>query len=89
MIITDIKTVIISALLRSRFISRLRELDELKTKSDRIYAEWRAMGLTSFGDTGRKLASCHNEMAREFNSKKYGWMKSIAELTGQGLETKQ
>ena len=59
---------------------RLRRLDELKTKCEKIAEEWRAMRLTNFGKTGTELELRYYVLTLEFHREKYWWMRSLPAL---------
>lgn len=61
-------------------IARLRELDELKTKTERVAVKWNALRLTNFGTIGTELELMYYGMALEFNRKKFWWMRSLPAL---------
>lgn len=61
-------------------IARLRELDEMKTKTERVALKWSALRLTNFGTTGTELELMYYGMALEFHRKKYWWMRSLPPL---------
>lgn len=67
-----------------KIFERLRRLDELKTKCEKIAEKWRAMRLTNFGKTGTELELMYYVLALEFHREKYWWMRSLPALPHNG-----
>jgi hypothetical protein len=73
----------LSALLSAVFprtIYRLKKLDELKQRIERVALKYRMFGQTNFGATGDQLAMIHFGLAMEFEELRYWWMRPIKPL---------